>query len=70
VIGNAGDLFRGRTVERKVGRTTLADTVRRTFRRQAGERVSRALDMDAEGTNFFKALLDELYLREPTIRPR
>jgi len=37
--------------------------------RPLGQRVSRALDMDAEGTNFFKALLNELYLREPTIRP-
>lgn len=34
-----------------------------------GQRVSAALDMDARGTSFFKALLDELYLREPTIRP-
>jgi hypothetical protein len=25
--------------------------------------------MDAKGTNFFQALLDELYLREPTLRP-
>jgi hypothetical protein len=32
-------------------------------------RISNALDMDAKGTNFFQALLDELYLREPTLRP-
>jgi hypothetical protein len=32
-------------------------------------RISAALDMDAKGTAFFRALLDELYLREPTIRP-
>jgi len=38
--------------------------------RPPGERISRAQDMDAEGTSFFKALLDELYLREPTINPR
>jgi hypothetical protein len=33
-----------------------------------GQRIVNALDMDAKGTNFFKALLDELYLREPTLR--
>jgi hypothetical protein len=32
-------------------------------------RIFAALDMDAKGTAFFRALLDELYLREPTIRP-
>jgi hypothetical protein len=37
--------------------------------RPPGERISRTLDMDAEGTTFFKALLDELCLREPTINP-
>jgi hypothetical protein len=35
----------------------------------AGSRISNAVDMDAKGTNFFQALLDELYLREPTLRP-
>jgi hypothetical protein len=35
----------------------------------AGSRIVNALDMDAKGTNFFQALLDELYLREPTLRP-
>lgn len=34
-----------------------------------GQRVVNALDMDAKGTNFFQALLDELYCREPTLRP-
>ena len=34
-----------------------------------GQRIVNALDMDAKGTNFFQALLDELYLREPTLRP-
>src|ERR1700741_2095176 len=34
-----------------------------------GERVSSAVDVDAKGTTFFRALLDELYLREPTLRP-
>lgn len=37
--------------------------------RAPGSRISRALDMDAKGTDFFRALLDELYLREPTLRP-
>ncbi|HTV32123.1 MAG TPA: hypothetical protein VME69_03350 [Methylocella sp.] len=36
--------------------------------RPPGARISAALDMDAQGTTFFRALLDELYLREPTIR--
>src|SRR5690242_10148910 len=34
--------------------------------RPHGQRISAAVDMDAQGTNFF--LLDELYLREPKIR--
>lgn len=37
--------------------------------RQQGRRIVNALDMDAKGTDFFRALLDELYLREPTLRP-
>jgi hypothetical protein len=37
--------------------------------RPEGQRVSDVLDMDAKGTGFFRALLDELYLREPTLRP-
>jgi len=35
-------------------------------------RGSRLIDADAitaRGTNFFRALVDELYLREPTLRP-
>ncbi|MGH6857319.1 MAG: hypothetical protein ACRECP_06705, partial [Methylocella sp.] len=36
--------------------------------RPQGQRISAAVDMDAQGTTFFRALLDELYLREPTIR--
>ncbi|HEY1798509.1 MAG TPA: hypothetical protein VGG57_20515 [Stellaceae bacterium] len=35
----------------------------------AGQRITDAVDMDAKGTSFFQALLDELYLREPTLRP-
>lgn len=34
-----------------------------------GKRVVNATDMDAKGTTFFQALLDELYLREPTLSP-
>ena len=37
-------------------------------RRPEGARISAALDVDAMGTAFFRALLDELHLREPTIR--
>ena len=33
-----------------------------------GLRISDTSDMDAKGTSFFTALLDELYLREPTLR--
>jgi hypothetical protein len=35
----------------------------------AGQRVIEVDDMDARGTNFFRALLDELYLREPALGP-
>jgi hypothetical protein len=34
-----------------------------------GSRVVDTNAMDARGTDFFSALLDELYLREPTLRP-
>ncbi len=43
--------------------------IRIDSRRPPGQRVSRALDLDAIGASFFSALLDELYLREPTLRP-
>lgn len=33
-----------------------------------GKRISNSQDMDAKGTSFFRALLDELYLREPTLK--
>jgi len=36
--------------------------------RPKGQRISNALDMDAKGTDFFQALVDELYLREPALR--
>ncbi|MFN3658495.1 MAG: hypothetical protein ACK4UO_14690 [Pseudolabrys sp.] len=35
-----------------------------------GQRITSVKDMDAKGTTFFRALLDELYLREPTLRPK
>lgn len=38
--------------------------------RPPGQRIGDAIDMDAKGTTFFRALLDELYLREPTIAAR
>ncbi len=34
-----------------------------------GHRVRDISDIDAEGANFFTALLNELYLREPALRP-
>jgi hypothetical protein len=37
--------------------------------RSSGSRIANAVDMDERGTSFFQALLDELYLREPTLRP-
>ncbi|MGH7081659.1 MAG: hypothetical protein ACREFV_04245, partial [Acetobacteraceae bacterium] len=44
--------------------------IRINSRRPSGERISAVVSADAHGTTFFRALLDELYLREPTIRPR
>ncbi len=42
--------------------------IRIDSRRRAGQRVIAATAADAEGVGFFRALLDELYLREPTLR--
>jgi hypothetical protein len=42
--------------------------IRIDSRRPVGDRIVDAIDMDAKGTTFFKALLDELYLREPTLK--
>src|SRR5579872_3895546 len=42
--------------------------IRIDSRKNSGQRISDALDMDAKSTNFFQALLDELYLREPTLK--
>lgn len=35
-----------------------------------GQRIAAPRDAEGQGTSFFRALLDELYLREPTIRPK
>lgn len=43
--------------------------IRIDSRRPPGTRIVDIVDMDAKGTNFFKALLEELYLREPTLKP-
>jgi hypothetical protein len=43
--------------------------VRIDSRKPAGQKVMDTHSADADGTNFFKALIDELYLREPTLRP-
>lgn len=37
--------------------------------KSVGKRVVDTHSADAEGVNFFKALIDELYLREPTLKP-
>ncbi len=37
--------------------------------RPAGQRVVDTSVADAAGTGFFQALLDELYVREPTLKP-
>jgi hypothetical protein len=42
--------------------------IRVNSNREPGSRIIDTVDMDAKGTNFFQALLDELYLREPTLR--
>lgn len=43
--------------------------IRIDSRRAPGSRVVDAIDMDAKGTSFFRALLSELHLREPTLKP-
>ncbi len=42
--------------------------IRINSQRPVGQRIANTIDIDAKGTNFFQALLDELYLREPTLR--
>ena len=43
--------------------------IRIDSRRPIGQRILDTVDMDAKGTDFFTALLAELYLREPTLKP-
>ncbi len=43
--------------------------IRIDSRRAIGDRITAIVDMDAKGTDFFTALLAELYLREPTLKP-
>lgn len=43
--------------------------IRVDSRRPPGSRITNTVDMDAKGTDFFQALLAELYLREPTLKP-
>jgi hypothetical protein len=42
--------------------------IRIDSRKLPGDRIKDIIDMDAKGTNFFQALLSELYLREPTLQ--
>ena len=44
--------------------------IRIDSRKPVGQRIRDTVDMDAKGTTFFKALLAELYLREPTLKPK
>ena len=44
--------------------------IRIDSRKLPTQRVVNTADMDAKGTDFFSALLAELYLREPTLRPQ
>ncbi len=43
--------------------------IRIDSRRPATQRIVDIVDMDAKGMDFFSALLGELYLREPTLKP-
>jgi hypothetical protein len=42
--------------------------IRIDSRRPGGNRITDTIDMDAKGSDFFQALLSELYLREPTLK--
>ena len=42
--------------------------IRIDSRKAARSRIVETHSADAEGVNFFKALIDELYLREPTLK--
>ena len=43
--------------------------IRVDSRNPIGSRIVETSSVDAEGVNFFKALIDELYRREPTLKP-
>jgi hypothetical protein len=43
--------------------------IRIDSRNSVGRRIVDTYSADAEGTGFFKALIDELYRREPHLRP-
>jgi hypothetical protein len=43
--------------------------IRVDSRKPAGSRIVETKSVDAEGVNFFKALIAELYRREPTLKP-
>jgi hypothetical protein len=43
--------------------------IRIDTRRPAGERIVDPVATEANGVHFFRTLLSELYLREPTLRP-
>ena len=43
--------------------------IRIDSRNPVTQRILDTVDMDAKGSDFFSALLAELYLREPTLRP-
>jgi hypothetical protein len=42
--------------------------IRIDSRKGSGQRVLDVEDLDAKGTDFFRALISELYLREPTLK--
>lgn len=43
--------------------------IRVDSRKPPGSRIVETHSADADGVNFFKALIDELYRREPTLKP-
>lgn len=43
--------------------------IRVDTRRPEGQRITQQAMIDADGLNFFRSLLHELYRREPTLRP-
>lgn len=52
------------------GLIEAAWVIRINSRLPMGQRLTRVATAESEGQAFFKALLDELYLREPTLRPK